>query len=358
MTRRLFLHDRHEAAGAGFLQRRGWTLPAHYGGGTEGEALSWEYAAARGRCAIVDLSDRALLAVTGRARQTLLHRLLSNEVTALRPGQGRRAALLDARGHPLAWVRVLVTAEAVLLETDSERRDLLRERLSAAPAGSPVRLASRGDVVLGLLGPGAGAVLRESGGLTPPPEPEGHAPGTVAGLPVRVVRAGDLPCQGLVLHAPPETAPALWATLCTVGARPLGRRALDALRVEQGRPWFGDDVTEEDLLPETGLVREFCAAGGADAVGLERLARPEDRPGRVGRWLRGLRLTSAVEAGAVVQRDSQPVGRVTTAAVSPRLGPVALAWLHRSVAAPGTELSAGGTGAVVAELPLEPWPAP
>ena len=47
--------------------------------------------------------------------------------------------------------------------------------------------------------------------------------------------------------------------------------------------------------------------------------------------------------------DGQDVGRVTTAAVSPRLGPIALAYVHRSHFAPGTaaRTSAGAPATVV-----------
>ena len=41
------------------------------------------------------------------------------------------------------------------------------------------------------------------------------------------------------------------------------------------------------------------------------------------------------------------VGRVTTAAVSPRYGPIALAWVHRNHFDPGSELSVDGSPATV-----------
>jgi glycine cleavage system aminomethyltransferase T len=41
------------------------------------------------------------------------------------------------------------------------------------------------------------------------------------------------------------------------------------------------------------------------------------------------------------------VGRVTTAAVSPRLGPIALAYVHRDHFGAGTVVEAGGARATV-----------
>jgi glycine cleavage system aminomethyltransferase T len=72
----------------------------------------------------------------------------------------------------------------------------------------------------------------------------------------------------------------------------------------------------------------------------------------VSRALRGLRLDAPTRAGARLRADDKDVGQVTTAAVSPRLGPIALAYVHRDHFAPGTRLAVEGVGATVASLPL------
>ena len=66
------------------------------------------YAAAREGAALTDLPDRGVIAVTGALRQKFLHGVLSNDVLGLLPGQGRRAALMDAKGRLLALMRVLI----------------------------------------------------------------------------------------------------------------------------------------------------------------------------------------------------------------------------------------------------------
>jgi glycine cleavage system aminomethyltransferase T len=48
------------------------------------------------------------------------------------------------------------------------------------------------------------------------------------------------------------------------------------------------------------------------------------------------------------------VARVTRSAVSPVLGPVALAYIHRDYVEAGTRLRAGSLEAEVAELPMVP----
>jgi tRNA-modifying protein YgfZ len=113
------------------------------------------------------------------------------------------------------------------------------------------------------------------------------------------------------------------------------------------RPWYGPDVTEENLLHETGLVGECHSPAKGCYVGQEVVARLEARGGNVNKALRGLRLSAPASAGAAVTVEGRDVGRVTTAGVSPRLGPIALAYVHRSHFAPGTAVEVGGAPATV-----------
>ena len=184
-------------------------------------------------------------------------------------------------------------------------------------------------------------MLSAAGVDSPPVSPEAHQVVTIAGHPVRLVRAGDLPGGGFVLHVAPESAAAVWEALLAAGARPVGHDALDALRVEALRPWYGSDVTEENLLHETGLVAECHSPAKGCYVGQEVVARLEARGGNVNKALRGLRLSAPAAAGAAVNVEGREIGRVTTAAVSPRLGPIALAYVHRGHFASGTAVEIG-----------------
>jgi len=67
----------------------------------------------------------------------------------------------------------------------------------------------------------------------------------------------------------------------------------------------------------------------------------------VNKALRGLKLARPASPGAVVRAGGEDIGRVTTAAVSPRLGPIALAYVHRNHFAPGAALEVDGAPAVV-----------
>jgi len=310
------------------------------------------YSAAREGAGLARLGQRGVLAVSGPDRKKFLHSMLSNDVAGREVGRGCLAALLDVKGRILALMRVLVTKDSVFLEMPRERLKRVEATLAHFRVAAPVRFAPQPASVLGLLGPRAGDVLAAVGVEVPVDAPEAHADSQVGGAEVRVARASDLPAKGFVLHAEADRVEDVARALAFAGAMPLDDLTLDALRVEEGMPWYGPDVSEENLLHETGLVTLYHSPTKGCYVGQEVVARLEGRGGNVSKRLRGLRLEAPALAGAAVSADGADVGRVTTASVSPRFGPVAMAYVHRSHAAPGSAVSVGGSGATVVELPF------
>jgi folate-binding protein YgfZ len=306
------------------------------------------------RAGLVSL-DRAVLEATGPQRQKLLQGLLSHEVVALAPGQGRLAALLSVKGGVQALVRVLVEESLVAVEANADRLDVLQATLEHYRVAAPVRFTRPSTAVLALVGARADEVARAAGADPPAPEPESHVRATVAGRALRLVRATDLPGGGLVAHVDAEGAATVREALLAAGASPLEPAALDALRVEALRPWYGSDVTEENLLHEAGLVGERHSPAKGCYLGQEVIARLEARGGHVSRALRGLRLSAPAATGDTITHEGREVGRVTTAGVSPRFGPVAMGYVHRSAFAPGTAVEVAGAPARVVSRfePLE-----
>jgi folate-binding protein YgfZ len=308
------------------------------------------YQAAREAAAFTDLAERGVLEVTGPQRQKLLQGLLSNDVLSRSPGEGCLAALLTVKGHIQALMRVLVAKEAILLEMPADRLALVERTLDHYRVAAPVRFRARPTAVLALLGPRAREALRDVGAEIPDLKAESHVAAELGGQALVVARASDMP-SGFVVHVSPEGAEPVRRALAR-RAPLLTPAALDALRVEAGRPWYGKDVTEENLLHETGLLSEYHSSSKGCYIGQEVVARLEARGGNVNKKLRGLRLGAPAEAGASVLAAGKEVGRVTTAAVSPRLGPIALAYVHRDHADPGTGLLVRGAAATVVGLPM------
>jgi tRNA-modifying protein YgfZ len=323
------------------------------GAGDDGARVARDYAAAREGAAVVALPGRGVLAVTGPLRVKFLHNLLSNDLASRKPGQGVRAALMDVKGRLLALLRALVTEDTVLLELPSDRLEAIEALLVHYRVAAPVRFARPPMAVIAVIGPAARDVFARAGAALPETmAPEDHVAAALGSAAVRIARAGDLPAFGWVVHVAPEDAPAARDALLTAGAMAIGEDVLDVLRVEDGRPWYGSDIREDNLLHETGLVAEYHSPAKGCYVGQEVVARLEARGANVNKVLRGLRLQSPATRGAVLRADGKDVGVVTTAGVSPTLGPVAMAFVHRSRAEPGAEVVVDGKPATVSTLPF------
>ena len=367
------LKSAHESAGAVFDPANPGGWPLHYGR-VEPAAVAHEYAALRDGAAVLDLGHRCLLEATGPQRARFLQGMVTNDVAALGAGESCRAALLEARGDVLALLRVVATRDALLIESDASCMARVQQTLEHYRVAAPVRFRLPPIAILGLAGPGVRALLArlwrteadepQAAEALAIPTPTTSASerriraveATLADAPVRLVPAPDLGTHGMVLYVSPEAATSVWSALVTGGATPVGRTAFDVIRVEAGLAWWGSEVDEDHLLHETGLVAELCSFTKGCYVGQENVARLEARGAHVNRALRSLRSTHPMRAGTEVRVGSETVGTVTTAGVSPRLGPAAMAYVHRKHFAPGTAVTVDGHEATVGLLPIDQGP--
>jgi folate-binding protein YgfZ len=150
----------------------------------------------------------------------------------------------------------------------------------------------------------------------------------------------------------------LVAALAAKGALPVGPEALAAARIEAAYPLFGIDMTADTIPLEAGIEPRAISTSKGCYVGQEVIIRVLHRGhGRVARKLVTVKLEApGVEAGAKVLDGERAVGFVTSAAVSPQSGPIALAYVHRDLATEGArvavETPSGHVGGIVAARPL------
>ena len=134
-----------------------------------------------------------------------------------------------------------------------------------------------------------------------------------------------------------------------------GSQALEILRIEAGIPRYGQDLAEDTLPLEAGILNALSFNKGC-YIGQEIVERARSR-GHVNWKLMGLRLEQGApvpKPGEVLTVDGKTIGEVTSACFSPSLGrPVALAYVRREVSEPRTRLVlTTGSGAEVVQLPF------
>ncbi len=301
----------------------------------------------------IKLDRLGLIRVTGSGRVKFLHNLLSNDITGLTTGNSRLAALMNLKGQQVAWMRVLAEADALICELPLEVRETVVETFVHYKVGAPVRFEKPAGVILGLFGAKAPEIIRALGftGVPTATETFASAPGLAGTL--RVSRGLDIPASGFTLLLDPGSGAAVEEKLRSLLGEPIPPAVLETLRVEEGIPWHGVDVKEENLLHETGQLELYHSSSKGCYLGQEVVARLEGRGGNVNRRFRGLKCGQSVAAGDEILASEKVIGAVTSAGLSPEFGPIAMGYLHRSHADPGTRVNLAGAEAEVIALPFK-----
>jgi folate-binding protein YgfZ len=337
---------------------------------TDKARLYAEYAALRERCGLVDRSERGKLALSGPDAKTFLAGQVTNDTEALVPGAGCYAAFLTHKGKMLGDLRILDVSpardenieadsdpdsgsgspsagEELLLDTERVALQALFDMIRRFKIGYELalhkRTVERG--LLSLIGPEATRIA--AAGALPAVE-HANVPveiGGVAALAVRTDTGVDLICDS-------ASTERLTAALCERGATVVSEQAAEIVRVEHGRPRYGVDMDEGTIPQEAGLNERAVSFTKGCYVGQETVARLYYK-GRPNRLLRGLRLSEPSPPGAELRLDERPVGRLSSAVLSPTFGPIGLALVRRE-AQVGASVSVGDgrASATVLDLPF------
>ena len=318
------------------------------------------YTALHAGAGLIDRSRLGRIVLTGADRRSYLQGLLTNDIAALTAGTGCYAALLTAQGRMIADMRVLELGDAVLLDVSPIAAATVRAHLERFVFSEDVEVrdvtGERGEI--GVYGPGAVAIVSRLANASVDHLPLfGSVQASFDGSPLLAVRSDEAGVDGYDLIVDRAAVEALTAALIDAGGVPVDDEAAEAVRIEAGRPRFGQDMTEETIPLEAGIEDRAISRTKGCYVGQEVIIRVVDRgQGRVARRLVGLMLPPEAPvpaAGAHIASGARAIGRVTSATRSPALGrPIALGYVHRDFVSPGTEVTVGETPAVVAAIPF------
>lgn len=352
------LHEAERAAGGRFVRVDEWDLPSDFGD------RAAEYETTRTAAGLFDVSHRGKVELTGPDAPSFLHNLSTNDVLNLPLGAGCEAFFTTAKAkavaHALIYhVRVAGGRDGLWLDVAPGQAEPLLKHLDHYQIAEQVEMADRTSAFaqLHVAGPQSRTVLEGAFG-EPIPDllPLQHMERTIGTNATCHVRRHDpLGVPGYDLVCLPQRAAEVWQKLADAGAAPAGLDTYEVLRIEAGTPVYGADVDENRFVVEVGRADAISYAKGC-YLGQEPIVMARDRAGHVNRAFRGLKLTGPAAAGAkLVAADGKEVGVITSAVVSPRLGPIALGYVRRGHEEPRTELRVGdgaGPMAVVSSLPF------
>jgi folate-binding protein YgfZ len=324
-----------------------------------------EYESGRNAAALFDVSDRGKVELTGPEAPNFLHNLSTNDILNLPLGAGCEAFFTTAKAKVVAHVliyhvRITGGRDALWLDVPAGQAQRLIQHLDHYLIAEQVEMADRTDdfAQFHLAGPTARAVLEKAlGEPIPDLDPLQHMERTFGESTTCHIRRNDsLGVPGFDLVCLKRRIADLRQRLTDAGTAAAGPEAYEILRVEAGTPIYGIDIDENRFAVEVGRPDAISYTKGC-YLGQEPIVMARDRAGHVNRMFRGLRVTAPATPGAkLLAPDGKEVGTITSAVVSPRLGPIGLGYVRRGFEQPGTALAVapadGGITATVADLPV------
>ena len=202
--------------------------------------------------------------------------------------------------------------------------------------------------IISIQGPDASAALSEAFTL---PRLEAGISETKAGrlILLRHDRTGS---GGWDILFPVETADDVVKMVKKI--RPAGMAAWNVSRIESGFPLFGQDLNNRTLAMEMGrhFIERNVSFNKGCYTGQEVVMRIYAR-GHTNRSWVGLIGSGEMPIGASISHpERKDAGEITSAAVSPELGPIAAAMLRNEAARPGDNVHIGNVEAEVVPMPL------
>jgi folate-binding protein YgfZ len=317
-----------------------------------------EYRALREAVGLFHPPSAAQLEITGSQRAEFLNRLATNKLDDIQPGDGRETFLCDSNGRIVHHVSIFARPKSLVLHTAAGLGPSLLAHLDHYWIREDLAFHYRSDqwreVVLA--GP--------------------HAAGTIKSLTTANVAGGDSylanydlswndrplmvrrwrECGFDSFHLAIDAAEVgpLWQALRQLGAKACGMRAMETIRIEEGFPVIGVDITDKNLPQEVGRNEKAISFTKGCYLGQEIVARIDSR-GAVAKVLYGVRFqTSDVPtSGGELTHEGQAAGQITSAAYSPGFkSSVALAYIRRPFFEPGMVLDSAWGKATVVELPM------
>jgi tRNA-modifying protein YgfZ len=308
------------------------------------------YQALRTHAAWLDLSGRGKIRVSGDDRARLLHAMTTNHVQQLKPGGGCYAFFLNAQGRILSDVNLFCFDDRFLLDTEPETRHKLFEHLDRYIIADDVTLIDETDRIatISLEGPKAAEILAKLDAPVPETLYSTATWGDPA-MPVSTIaRVDSTGSGGFFIFTPISEKPRLIELLESAGAIAATPDDAGIVRLEYGRPRYGEEITERFLVQETGQLQAVHFSKGC-YLGQEIVERVRSRA-QIHRILRHLVIDSSEvpPAGTKLKLADSDAGEIVSAALSPALGKVvAMAYVRTPNSEPGTELTIGNAVARV-----------
>jgi folate-binding protein YgfZ len=287
---------------------------------------------------------RTQVSLTGADRTTMLHKFCTQDILSLQAGQGSEAFICNVQGKIVGYVYVFIDTDSIVLDCAAGQGEALIAHLDRYVIREDVAFADQSatyrEVVVG--GSAAARELTALCGAPPPEELYAHKRMHLGDAAVTVRKTPYLAPFAYFLSCPTAEEDSLIAALDRAGVVRCDLQVIEAARIESGAPLYGIDITAENLPQEVARDAVAIHFKKGCYLGQETVARI-DALGHVNKLLVQLKypLDATPAPGDELLLDDKKVGRLTSVCDSPAAeGKLALAYVRREHAAPGTHIGA------------------
>ncbi|PZO13797.1 MAG: folate-binding protein YgfZ [Leptolyngbya foveolarum] len=310
---------------------------------------------------VFDRSDWGHIRLTGADRVRFLHNQTTQNIEQLSANQGAHTVFVTSTGRTLDLTTVYAQSDSLHVVTSPDMAKPLYDWMDRYIFFSDkVTLADESEqtFMFTLLGPGSDDIARKIGADALMGKAEfSHQQISVAGAEVSMAVGSDLAIAGYTLWGDRAQAETVWQALLVAGATAGSAEQWEDLRIRQGRPMPGKELTDDDNPLEAGLWPAVSFEKGC-YIGQETIARLNTYKG-VKKRLWGLALEHSVAVGETVWLGEDKIGKVTsfTSAPSDSLpnsssSSFALAYLRTKAGGEGLTVTVNATEAEVVALPF------
>ena len=342
--------DKLISCGARLATYCGAETPASFGDSPS------EFRALLSRAAIFDMSWQAKLVISGQDRMRWANGMVTNNIRDLESGRGVYGFILTPQGKNQGDLVLYNRGDYLLATTDRAQVEAITTLLRRYIIMDKVEIEDVSDKLasVGVGGPRAVEMWSSVGIDVAALEP-GRIVATVwREMSISIARNTHPQSNAYEIWIAPENLDKLWDALVSAGAEPVGSEALEMYRIARGIPVYGADLRERDLPQETGQEHALNFSKGC-YIGQEIVERIRSR-GNVHRTLIGFEVEGEPpRPGTKILAADKEVGEITSAARVPfaeGARALALGYLRREVATPGSTVNVGEQSATVRTLPF------
>ena len=324
-VKRTPMHQKHVELGAKMVDLGPWKRPFSYGSPQD------ECLAVRQRVGIIDVSTLGKLDVRGPDAPALLDKVYTHSFSSLRPGRVRYGVLCGDNGTIMDDGTVARLADdRYFVTTTTGNVDLIEEWLKWWMAGTDmvahVSNVTSGYAAINVAGPRARETLSRITDIdltTARFRYMRSREGEVAGVPSMLLRIGFVGETGWEVHFPAEFGEHMWDALMDAGREfgiaPFGLEAQRILRLEKGHVIVGQD-TDLVSTPFDSGMEWVVRFDKEDFIGRGGLSMARDRG--LEETLVGFTMVDGLvpEDGTQIVDGGRPIGKVTSARLSPTIG--------------------------------------